>query len=56
MFSEGQLLCPPLLYWANKIYAVKSENDRLSDTQRLWIHILSGAGVKVELCSAIAKK
>ncbi|KAA8912775.1 VRR-NUC domain-containing protein [Sphaerosporella brunnea] len=35
---------------------VKSENDRLSDTQRLWIHVLSGAGVKVELCSARAKK
>ena len=33
---------------------VKSENDRLSDTQRLWIHVLSGAGVKVELCNARA--
>lgn len=33
---------------------VKSENDRLSDTQRLWIHILAGAGVKVELCAAVA--
>jgi Fanconi-associated nuclease 1 len=33
---------------------VKSENDRLSDTQRLWIHVLSSAGVKVELCGAIA--
>ncbi|KAL8848431.1 MAG: hypothetical protein Q9221_006538 [Calogaya cf. arnoldii] len=35
---------------------VKSENDRLSDTQRLWIDVLSGAGVKVELCNAIAKE
>jgi Fanconi-associated nuclease 1 len=35
---------------------VKSENDRLSDTQRLWIHVLSGAGVKVELCAAVAKE
>ena len=35
---------------------VKSENDRLSDTQRLWIHVLSGAGVKVELCNAVAKE
>ena len=35
---------------------VKSENDRLSDTQRLWIHVLSGAGIKVELCNAVAKE
>lgn len=35
---------------------VKSENDRLSDKQRLWIHVLSGAGVKVELCAAVAKE
>ncbi|KAJ5145716.1 uncharacterized protein N7515_000280 [Penicillium bovifimosum] len=35
---------------------VKSENDRLSDTQRLWIHILVGAGVRVELCNAIARE
>ncbi|PYH87893.1 hypothetical protein BO71DRAFT_381801 [Aspergillus ellipticus CBS 707.79] len=33
---------------------VKSENDRLSDTQRLWIHILAAAGVRVELCNAVA--
>ncbi|KAI9727974.1 MAG: hypothetical protein M1828_005379 [Chrysothrix sp. TS-e1954] len=33
---------------------VKSSNDRLSDTQRLWIHVLSGAGVRVEVCRAIA--
>ncbi|KAK5000012.1 hypothetical protein LTR66_001054 [Elasticomyces elasticus] len=33
---------------------VKSENDRLSDTQRLWIDVLSGAGIKVELCHAEA--
>lgn len=35
---------------------VKSENDRLSDAQRLWIHVLIGAGVKVELCNAVAKE
>jgi Fanconi-associated nuclease 1 len=35
---------------------VKSENDRLSDTQRMWIDVLSGAGVKVELCHAVAKE
>ena len=35
---------------------VKSENDRLSDTQRLWIHVLTGAGVRVELCNAVARE
>ena len=35
---------------------VKSENDRLSDTQRLWINVLMGAGVRVELCNAVAKE
>ncbi|KAF4123487.1 fanconi-associated nuclease 1 [Geosmithia morbida] len=35
---------------------VKSMNDRLSDTQRLWIHVLTGAGVKVVLCNAVAKE
>ena len=35
---------------------VKSENDRLSDTQRMWIDVLSGAGVKVELCHALARE
>jgi len=35
---------------------VKSENDRLSDTQRLWIDVLSGAGVRVELCNAVAEE
>jgi Fanconi-associated nuclease 1 len=39
-----------------KFSEVKSENDRLSDTQRLWIHVLSGAGVRVELCAAVAKE
>lgn len=34
---------------------VKSENDRLSDTQRMWIHVLTGAGVPVELCHAVAE-
>ena len=35
---------------------VKSENDRLSDTQRLWIDVLTGAGVRVELCHAAASE
>lgn len=35
---------------------VKSANDRLSDTQRLWIHVLTGAGVTVALCNAVAKE
>ncbi|PQE22763.1 coiled-coil domain-containing mtmr15 protein [Rutstroemia sp. NJR-2017a BVV2] len=35
---------------------VKSENDRLSDTQRLWIHVLMGAGIRVELCNVLAKE
>ncbi|KAK3298844.1 VRR-NUC domain-containing protein [Chaetomium fimeti] len=34
---------------------VKSANDRLSDTQRLWINVLTGAGVRVSLCNAIAR-
>ncbi|EMD63028.1 hypothetical protein COCSADRAFT_119971 [Bipolaris sorokiniana ND90Pr] len=39
-----------------KFAEAKSENDRLSDTQRLWIHVLSGTGVRVELCAAVAKE
>lgn len=39
-----------------KFSEVKSENDRLSDTQRLWIHVLTSAGVNVELCNAVAKE
>ncbi|KAI5286031.1 Fanconi-associated nuclease 1, partial [Ascosphaera acerosa] len=35
---------------------VKSENDRLSDTQRLWMHILTSSGAAVELCHAVAKE
>lgn len=35
---------------------VKSENDRLSDTQRLWIDVLMDSGVRVELCNALAKE
>ncbi|ESZ99573.1 hypothetical protein SBOR_0046 [Sclerotinia borealis F-4128] len=34
---------------------VKSENDRLSDTQRMWIHVLMGAGIRVELCNVVAR-
>jgi Fanconi-associated nuclease 1 len=56
---------PDLFLWKNgedggkgevKFVEVKSENDRLSDTQRLWVHVLTGAGIKVELCNAIAKE
>lgn len=35
---------------------VKSKNDRLSDTQRMWIHVLTGAGIRVELCNAVARE
>ncbi|KAK4230984.1 VRR-NUC domain-containing protein [Podospora fimiseda] len=35
---------------------VKTANDRLSDAQRLWIHVLTGAGVRVALCNAVAKE
>lgn len=35
---------------------VKSENDRLSDTQRLWISVLLNAGIEVELCHAVARE
>jgi fanconi-associated nuclease 1 len=35
---------------------VKSENDRLSDTQRLWIHVLTGVGIRVELCNTVARE
>jgi fanconi-associated nuclease 1 len=34
---------------------VKSINDRLSDTQRLWISVMLGAGIKVELCHAVVE-
>ncbi|RMD39705.1 hypothetical protein DV735_g5428, partial [Chaetothyriales sp. CBS 134920] len=33
---------------------VKSVNDSLSDSQRLWISVLLGAGIPVELCHALA--
>ena len=39
-----------------KFAEVKSENDRLSDTQRAWIDVITGAGVRVELCHAVEKK
>ncbi|KAL2166259.1 hypothetical protein VTG60DRAFT_3072 [Thermothelomyces hinnuleus] len=35
---------------------VKSANDRLSDTQRLWINVLAGAGIRVALCHAVARE
>ena len=52
---------PDLFLWHSEnkevmFSEVKSENDRLSDTQRLWIHVLTGAGIKVELCNAVARE
>ncbi|KAI1107836.1 VRR-NUC domain-containing protein [Jackrogersella minutella] len=53
---------PDLILWRTEpsrkvMFAeVKSANDRLSDTQRLWIHVLTGAGVTVALCNAVAKE
>ena len=52
---------PDLFMWHTesrqvKFAEVKSENDRLSDTQRLWIHVLTGAGITVELANAVAKE
>jgi Fanconi-associated nuclease 1 len=52
---------PDLFLWHTerkevKFAEVKSENDRLSDTQRLWIHVLTSAGVRVELANAVAKE
>ncbi|KAH8700777.1 VRR-NUC domain-containing protein [Talaromyces proteolyticus] len=52
---------PDLFLWNTEkkevmFVEVKSENDRLSDTQRLWIHVLTGAGIKVELCNAVARE
>ncbi|KAL4951583.1 hypothetical protein BDW69DRAFT_169747 [Aspergillus filifer] len=52
---------PDLFLWSVerkevRFVEVKSGNDRLSDTQRLWIHVLLGAGVKVELCNAVARE
>ena len=43
-------------YGEIRFVEVKSENDRLSDTQRLWIDVLTGAGVAVELCHAVAEE
>jgi Fanconi-associated nuclease 1 len=52
---------PDLFLWNSKtkevmFSEVKSENDRLSDTQRLWIHVLTSAGIRVQLCNAVAYK
>jgi fanconi-associated nuclease 1 len=52
---------PDLILWRCKpqprvmFSEVKSANDRLSDTQRLWIDVLTGAGVEVALCNAVAR-
>ncbi|ORY62322.1 uncharacterized protein BCR38DRAFT_346031 [Pseudomassariella vexata] len=52
---------PDLILWRTEpdnevMFAeVKSANDRLSDTQRLWIDVLTGAGVRVALTNAVAK-
>ncbi|KAI1096136.1 VRR-NUC domain-containing protein [Rostrohypoxylon terebratum] len=53
---------PDLILWRTEpkrevmFSEVKSANDRLSDTQKLWIHVLTGAGVKVALCNAVARE
>ncbi|KAL5000925.1 hypothetical protein BDV10DRAFT_24167 [Aspergillus recurvatus] len=52
---------PDLFLWSVqrkevRFVEVKSVNDRLSDTQRLWIHVLLGVGVRVELCNAVARE
>jgi len=52
---------PDLFLWHSekreiRFAEVKSENDRLSDTQRLWIHVLTGAGVRVDLANARASE
>lgn len=52
---------PDLFLWHNEkreimFSEVKSENDRLSDTQRLWIHVLTGAGIRVELANGIVRE
>ncbi|KAI1814362.1 hypothetical protein GGS20DRAFT_414224 [Poronia punctata] len=53
---------PDLILWRSEptkecmFSEVKSANDRLSDTQRLWIHVLTGAGLRVALCNAVAKE
>lgn len=33
---------------------VKSDNDRLSSTRRLWISIMMNAGVRIELAHVVA--
>ncbi|KAL4725971.1 hypothetical protein ACLX1H_006647 [Fusarium chlamydosporum] len=53
---EGQTREPGSAKGEVMFSEVKSVNDRLSDTQRLWIHVLTGAGVKVALCNAVAKE
>ncbi|KAJ4141187.1 hypothetical protein NW768_000395 [Fusarium equiseti] len=53
---EGQTKEPGKAKGEVMFSEVKSANDRLSDTQRLWIHVLTGAGVKVALCNAVAKE
>lgn len=35
---------------------VKSPNDRLSETQRLWMHVLAGSGIPVALCNVVAAR
>lgn len=64
MAQEYQQRCrgiPDLFLWRMDrkevmFSEVKSENDRLSDAQRLWIHVLVRAGIKVELCNAVARE
>ncbi|KAL5596905.1 uncharacterized protein BROUX77_006853 [Berkeleyomyces rouxiae] len=35
---------------------VKSAGDRVSDTQRLWMHVLGGAGIPVAVCRTFARE
>lgn len=39
-----------------KLVEVKSQNDKLSDQQRAWIHVLKSADLSVELCKVLEPK
>jgi Fanconi-associated nuclease 1 len=56
--SEGEAIAVPTSTPEGEVMfvEVKSENDRLSETQRLWISVLLGAGIRVELCHAVARE
>jgi Fanconi-associated nuclease 1 len=55
LYSSG---APDLVLWnfdkrSCKFVEVKSENDSLSDNQKVWIHNLASHGVAVELCKVL---